>query len=115
MPLTNLSDRLLTSEGILDKLIAVKGETALLPPEKVNDIVKKKLETIRNVLKSIFFETLTKEEIQEVLSSPNSRFKPKYMALHLALSTLFSDQTIDEMIAHLSQSREADWAPPPRN
>ena len=111
MPFTNLSDRLLTSDGILDKLIAVKRETALLPPEKVNTIIEKKLETIRNNLKSIFFETLTNQEIQEVLSSPNSRFKPNYMALHLALSTLFSDQTIDEMIEHISHSTEADWAP----
>lgn len=111
MPTTNLSDHLLQVKGIHDKLIRTKSELANLPPERIQALEEKKLKAIQTSLESIFFETLNDAQIQELLSSSPSVFTPDYAALQNVLRIVFSELTLDEMIAQTSAYlNQQEWA-----
>ena len=98
MAFISLHDNFLHAHGILDKLKKIKSELSLFSSLTTTDILSKKLNKIRDNLKSIFFVGLQDSAIRDALMSPSTLFYPDYPALQHALLSVFSDNTLTEMI-----------------
>ena len=124
MPYAKLNDRLLGAEGILANLKEIRrdlGDLQKKTPElDIGVISLKKLRATRGVLRSIFFDVMSEEQIQKLLLFHFPQLFPDYPLLGEALSIVFlntpsNSDDLNSMITTLEEAigsgAKTDWCP----
>jgi hypothetical protein len=111
-----LHDRLMTPNGILNRLKELLSscdriDSSQIDEEQMKRIYQGKIKSLRDDLRSIFFETLAEKKIVSYLASDSSVFLPDYDLLRQTLLQVFSHETLDEMIKNIESLKENDWEP----